>query len=160
MDGGVGNVASAWPGEAARGAACLFESLRRIGEADGASRQRLSVIRTGSCVLKQRGGMRRSGALTLGAVLMLGGVTGGRGDELSGSVVPSGLASSSGGFALPALPENWAELPVRLSASEAISYNSNVFTVPTNTILPNDEPRSDFTSTSTYGLSTTAYWYG
>jgi hypothetical protein len=98
--------------------------------------------------------------LTLGAVLMLGGVTGGRGDELSGSIVPSGLAASSGGFALPTLPENWAELPVRLSASEAISYNSNVFTVPTNTILPNDEPRSDFTSTSTYGLSTSAYWYG
>jgi hypothetical protein len=104
--------------------------------------------------------MRRSGALTLGAVLMLGGVTGGRGDELSGSVVPSGLAASSGGFALPTLPENWADLPVRLSASEAISYNSNVFTVPTNTILPNDEPRSDFTSTSSYGLSTTANWYG
>jgi hypothetical protein len=96
--------------------------------------------------------------LTLGAVLMLGGVTGGRGDELSGAVVEGG--SSSGGFALPTLPENWADLPVKLSASEAISYNSNVFTIPTNTILANDQPRSDFTSTSTYGLSTTANWYG
>ena len=30
--------------------------------------------------------MRRSGALTLGVVLTLGGVTGGRGQELSGSL--------------------------------------------------------------------------
>jgi hypothetical protein len=34
--------------------------------------------------------MRRSGALTLGAVLMLGGATGGWGDELSGSVGAGG----------------------------------------------------------------------
>src|SRR5271168_526674 len=101
--------------EGARGIACSFETSSRetwlkIGEPDGAHQRRPKVVRTCSCVLKQRGGMRRSGALTLGAVLMLGGVTGGWGDELSGSVVPSGLAASSGGFALPALPENWAEL--------------------------------------------------
>jgi hypothetical protein len=48
--------------------------------------------------------MRRSGALALGAVLMLGGVTGGRGDELSGSVRMGG-AAPSGGFALPRFPK-------------------------------------------------------
>jgi len=55
--------------------------------------------------------------LTLGAVLMLGGVTGGWGDELSGSVGAGG--PSSGGFSGPALPDewNWSDLPVRLSAS-------------------------------------------
>jgi hypothetical protein len=60
--------------------------------------------------------------LTLGAVLMLGGVTGGWGDELSGSVGAGG--PSSGGFSWPALPDewNWSDLPVRLSASESVSY--------------------------------------
>ncbi len=91
--------------------------------------------------------------MALGAVLMLGGVTGGRGDELSSSLSPSG-------FNLPALPENWADLPVRLTASESISYNNNIFSVPTGTVLPNDEPRGDFTSTSSYGISTKANWYG
>jgi hypothetical protein len=61
--------------------------------------------------------MRRSGALTLGAVLMLGGATGGRGDELSDS---GGGGSLNHGFTLPALPAdwNWSDLPVRLYASE------------------------------------------
>ena len=54
--------------------------------------------------------------MTLGAVLMLGGVIGGRGDELSGSVGAGG-SLPSGGFSLPALPDdwNWSDLPVRLS---------------------------------------------
>ena len=102
--------------------------------------------------------MRRSGALTLGAVLMLGGVSGGRGDELSGSVG----APSPGGFALPALPAdwNWSELPVRLTASEAVSYNSNIFALPIGAFVPRGGPQGDFTSTSSYGLSTKANWYG
>ena len=60
--------------------------------------------------------------MTLGAVLMLGGVTGGWGDELSGSVGAG--VPSSGGFSWPALPDewNWSDLPVRLSASESVSY--------------------------------------
>jgi hypothetical protein len=105
--------------------------------------------------------MRRSGALTLGAILMLGGVTGGRGDQLSGSV-ESGGSSSSGGFALPSLPDNWnwADLPVRMTASETVSYNTNIFSLPNGTSLPNGEPKGDFTSTSSYGLSTRANFYG
>jgi hypothetical protein len=152
MDGGVGNVANAASG-AAKTIAWSFEIARKNSKHDGACQKKLRVVRKGLCVLKQRGGMRRSGALTLGAVLMLAGATGGRGDELSSSL-------SSSGFALPAIPENWADLPVRLTASESVSYNSNIFSVPTNTILPNDEPRGDFTSTSSYGLSTRANWEG
>jgi hypothetical protein len=102
--------------------------------------------------------MRRSGALTLGAVLMLGGATGGRGDELSDSVGASGSPAS--GFSLPALPGNWSDLPVRLTASESVGYNSNIFAVPIGTRLPNDQPQGDFTSTSSYGLSTKANFYG
>ena len=65
--------------------------------------------------------------MTLGAVLMLGGVTGGRGDQLSGAVGAGG-SSSPGGFSLPDLPAdwNWGDLPVRLSASETVGYNSNI----------------------------------
>jgi hypothetical protein len=101
--------------------------------------------------------------LALGAVLMLGGVTGGRGDELSGSVGMG--APSSGGFALPTLPEtwadaNWADMPFRLTASESVSYNNNIFSLPAGEALPGGEPRGDFTSTSSFGLSTTANWFG
>jgi hypothetical protein len=97
--------------------------------------------------------------LTLGAVLMLGGVTGGRGDELSDSV-GLGASSSSGAFLLPSLPENWADMPFQLTAKEVVSYNSNIFAAPTNAVLLPGEQRGDFTSTTTVGLSTRAYWYG
>src|SRR5271168_935717 len=102
--------------EGARGIACSFETSSRetwlkIGEPDGAYQRRPKVVRTCSCVVKQRGGMRRSGALTLGAVLMLGGITGGRGDQLSSSVGLGGGSSPGGGFALPTLPENWSDMP-------------------------------------------------
>ena len=98
--------------------------------------------------------------MTLGAVLMLGGVTGGWGDELSGSVGAGG--PSSGGFSLPALPDewNWSDLPVRLSASESVSYNSNILSLPIGMSATNGLPQGDFTSTSSYGLSTKANWYG
>jgi hypothetical protein len=97
--------------------------------------------------------------LTLGAVLMLGGVTGGRGDELLGSVAADG-SSSWGGFVLPTLPENWSDMPFRLTASETVSYNSNIFALPSGTSVPGGGPQSDFTSTSSYGLSTRANWSG
>ncbi len=95
--------------------------------------------------------------MTLSAVLMLGGVTGGRGDDLSGSVVAGGPSSSA--FSLPDLPWNWRDLPFRLTASESVSYNSNILNVPTGTVL-NGQQQGDFTSTSSYGLSTKANWYG
>jgi hypothetical protein len=98
--------------------------------------------------------------LALGAVLMLGGVNGGQGDELSSSVGVGG--SLSDGFSWPKLPYdwNWSDLPVRLSASESISYNSNVLALPTGVSAPNGQSQGDFTSQSSFGLSTTANWYG
>src|SRR5579871_4231992 len=138
------------------------ETSRRKGEPDRAHQRRPGVVYACSCVLKQRGGMRRSGVLALGAVLMLGGVIGGRGDELSGSVGAS-ATPPSGGFSLPDLsPDwNWSDLPVKLSASEAVSYNSNIFAIPNGSnILTNGQKNGDFTSTSSYGLSTKANWYG
>ena len=99
--------------------------------------------------------MRRSGALTLGVILTLGGVTGGRGQELSGSVTPSS-AGSFDGLALPSVPENWADLPVKLSASESVSYNSNINSLPVGFPNLRGGPQGDFTATSNFGLSTRA----
>ncbi len=100
--------------------------------------------------------------MALGAVMMLGGVIGGRGDELSGSLGAS-ATPPSGGFSLPDLsPDwNWSDLPVKLTASEAVSYNSNIFAIPNGSdLLINGQKNGDFTSTSSYGLSTKANWYG
>jgi Putative beta-barrel porin 2 len=98
--------------------------------------------------------MRRSGALTLGVVLTLGAVTGGRAQDLSGSVTSAG-GSSFGGFALPSIPENWADLPVRLTASQTVSYNSNINGLPIG-LAPVGAVLGDFTATSNFGASTTA----
>jgi hypothetical protein len=51
-------------------------------------------------------------------------------------------------------------LPVRLSASESVSYNSNILSLPIGMSTTNGLPQGDFTSTSSYGLSTKANWYG
>ena len=114
---------------------CLYsQDFLQLGELRSYWR-RLGVVRTRACVLRRRGGMRRSGALTLGVVLTLGGVTGGRGQELSGSLAAAS-APSSGGFVLPALPENWADLPFTLSASQTVSYNSNINALPLGSAVP------------------------
>jgi Putative beta-barrel porin 2 len=98
--------------------------------------------------------MRRSGALTLGVVLTLGAVTGGRAQDLSGSVT-SASGSSFDGFALPSVPQNWADLPVKLTASQTVSYNSNVTGFPVGVATPG-QVLGDFTSTTNLGVSTRA----
>lgn len=94
--------------------------------------------------------MRRSGALTLGVVLTLGAVTGSRGQELSSSVTPA-----SGGVVLPAVPENWADLPFRLTASQVVSYNSNISSFPIG-VAPVGAVVGDFNTTTNFGVSTRA----
>jgi hypothetical protein len=98
--------------------------------------------------------MRRSAALTLGVVLTLGAVTGGRGQELSSSVTP-GTGSLIDGFVLPAVPENWADLPFKLTASQTTSYNSNINSFPVSG-APAGTLLGDFTTTSNFGFSTKA----
>jgi hypothetical protein len=99
--------------------------------------------------------------LTLGAVLMLGGVTGGRGQELSGAVTSSGPSFPSfDGAVLPTLPENWSDSPVKLTASETVGYNSNIFGVPLGFALAPGAARGDFDTTTLFGLSTKPNWYG
>jgi hypothetical protein len=92
--------------------------------------------------------------LTLGVVLTLGAVTGGRGQDLSSSVT-SADGSSFGGFALPSVPENWADLPVKLTASQTVSYNSNLSGFPVGVATPG-QVVGDFNSTTNFGLSTRA----
>ena len=60
--------------------------------------------------------MFRGGALTLGAVLMLGGASGVEGQDLS--AFDKAAAPSFVGV-LPNLPQNWSDLPLQLKASEA-----------------------------------------
>ena len=97
--------------------------------------------------------MRRSGAFTLAVVLTLGAVSGGRGQELSSSVTAAN--GSLDGFILPSVPENWADLPFKLTASQTVSYNSNISSFPIG-IAPKGAVLGDFTSTSNFGFSTKA----
>jgi Putative beta-barrel porin 2 len=97
--------------------------------------------------------------LTLGVVLTLGAVTGGRGQELSGSVTsPNGAPFD--GFVLPSVPENWADLPVKLTASQTVSYNSNVNGLPIGFPSVPGSQVGDFTSSTNLGFSTKANVYG
>jgi Putative beta-barrel porin 2 len=97
--------------------------------------------------------MRRSGAFTLAVVLTLGAVTGGRGQELSSSVTPAN--GSFDGFVLPSVPGNWADLPFKLTASQTVSYNSNISSFPVG-VAPKGAILGDFTSTTNFGFSTKA----
>jgi Putative beta-barrel porin 2 len=97
--------------------------------------------------------MRRSGAFTLAAVLTLGAVSGGRGQELSSSVTAAN--GSLDGFILPSVPENWADLPFKLTASQTESYNSNISSFPIG-VAPKGAILGDFTSTTNFGVSTKA----
>jgi hypothetical protein len=92
--------------------------------------------------------------LTLALVLTLGAVTGGRGQELSGSVTPAN-GPLFDEFPLPSVPQNWADLPFKLTASQTVSYNSNINSFPVDT-APKGTIVGDFTSTSNFGFSTGA----
>ena len=96
--------------------------------------------------------MRRSGAFTLAVVLTLGAVTGGRGQELSGSVTPAS-GSPFDGLVLPSVPENWSDLPFKLTASQIVSYNSNISSFPIG-FAPKGAVLGDFTSTTNFGFQT------
>ena len=106
--------------------------------------------------------MNRGGALTLGAVLMLGGASGARGDDLSSLADATSSAASlpSWGGVFPRLPENWSDLPMQFKLSESAGYNSNVLDLATNTPLSGALARGDFQSISSYGASTNVYWGG
>ena len=92
--------------------------------------------------------------MTLGVVLTLGAVTGGRGQELSSSVTPAN-GSLIDGFVLPSVPENWADLPFKLTASQTVSYNSNINSFPVGVARPG-QVLGDFTSSTNFGFSTRA----
>src|SRR5271166_6002234 len=104
--------------------------------------------------------MFRSGALTLGAVLILGGVSGVQGQDLS--AFGAATAPSFVGV-LPTLPQNWSDLPVQFKVSEAVGYNSNVLNTPTqassvaSNLFLGLHPIAAFESISDYGGSTK--WY-
>jgi hypothetical protein len=97
--------------------------------------------------------MRRSGAFTLAVVLTLGAVSGGRGQELSSSVTAAN--GSLDGLILPSVPENWADLPFKLTASQTVSYDSNISNFPVG-VAPRGTILGDFTSSTNFGFQTRA----
>jgi hypothetical protein len=106
--------------------------------------------------------MNRGVALTLGAALVLGGVIGARGQDLSGlaDAGPSAPALRRWGGVLPSLPENWSDMPVQFRASESVGYNSNILGTPTNSAILGNLHQGDFQSISSYGGSAKANWEG
>ncbi len=106
--------------------------------------------------------MIRRGALTLGAVLILGVGAGARGEDLSG---PADAALSAGALPswngiFPRLPENWSDLPVQFKVSESVGYNSNILGLPNSFPVFGGLSRGDFQSISSFGVSTKNYWEG
>jgi hypothetical protein len=93
--------------------------------------------------------------LTLGVFLTLGAVSGGWAQELSGAVTAANGALFDG-FVLPAVPENWSDLPFKLTATQNISFNSNINAIPLGFPVPAGEAQADFTSTTNFGFSTKA----
>jgi hypothetical protein len=69
--------------------------------------------------------------------------------------VTPGTGSLIDGFVLPAVPENWADLPFKLTASQTTSYNSNINSFPVSG-APAGTLLGDFTTTSNFGFSTKA----
>jgi hypothetical protein len=51
-------------------------------------------------------------------------------------------------------------MPFQLTAGEVVSYNSNIFAIPTSMDLLPGQQRGDFTSTSTFDPFTKTYWHG
>ncbi len=96
--------------------------------------------------------------MTLALVLTLGAVTGGRGQELSGSVTPANGALFNE-FPLPSVPQNWADLPFKLTASQDVSYNSNIDSLPIGFPNLRGGPQGDFTSSSNFGFQTKGNLY-
>jgi hypothetical protein len=54
------------------------------------------------------------------------------------------------------MPENWADLPFKLTASEQVSFNSNINAIPLGVPVPAGRVLGDFTSTTSFGFSTKA----
>jgi hypothetical protein len=98
--------------------------------------------------------MVRKGALTLGAVLMLG-ASGARAQDNSAF----GMAAPSLAGVLPNLPQNWSDLPFQFKISEAVGYNSNVVNTPSSSTGVNlfGHQIGAFESVSNYQASTK--WY-
>jgi outer membrane protein W len=103
--------------------------------------------------------MVRSGAVALGAFLVLGGVTAAGAADISdlGSYI-----SSLGGEVYPHMPENWSDLPFTVHVSQNLGYNSNILNTVGQTggfsVGGIGKPVGSFVTTSSFGGSTRYYW--
>src|SRR5271157_2203291 len=102
--------------------------------------------------------MTRGAAFALGAALMLDGATAAQAADLYLPDATSVLAGASSFFSgvLPRVPENWSDLPVRLTLSERAGYNSNILSTPetsTGATTAYGRPLGSLESISNYGAS-------
>jgi hypothetical protein len=101
--------------------------------------------------------MIRGAVLTLGVIVMLGGASAARADDLrlfGWPSLASGPPASTGIF--PRAPENWSDLPFQLHLSEQTGYNSNIANTPSLTgqnAINFGRPIGALQSISTYGVS-------
>ena len=96
--------------------------------------------------------MVRSGALTLGAIVMLGGATGARAGNLKGffDVTQNAASFSLCGPFFRHIPRNWGDLLAPFNLSEAVGHNSNG-AVPVNGVVSQaGKPIGAFESISLY----------
>jgi hypothetical protein len=107
--------------------------------------------------------MVRSGALRLGAVVLMLGANSVQGQVLS-AFDPGAVSSFAGVF--PSLPRNWSDLPIQFKISEGAGFNSNVLNTPArngaaaNTSFLVAAPVATFESISNYQASTKMYVRG
>jgi hypothetical protein len=106
--------------------------------------------------------MGRSGALALGAILGLGGASAADAADISDL---GAYISSLGGDVFPSGLENWSDLPFRLTVSQSVGYNSNLFNTPANSggsttaaQLAYGRPVGGFETISTVMGATTLHW--
>jgi len=88
---------------------------------------------------------------------MLGGVSKAGAEDVSSLWSGMNLSGFEGSF--PALPQNWADLPFRLSLNQGIQYNSNIFNDPNSVtstgLVTLGKPVGDYISTTNLGFATT-----
>ena len=93
--------------------------------------------------------------MTLGAILMLGGVSVAGAEDVSS--LWSGAFVSGFDGVLPTMPQNWSQLPFTLSLQQAVNYNTNVFNVPVNNPASILKPEGSFVDQTNLRFSTLFY---
>ncbi len=102
---------------------------------------------------------------TLAGILLLGGGSLAQADDLYATDAPSVMSVAPAMYGVfSRVPENWSDLPVRLTFQERAGYNSNILNTPltkSGAATANfGQPLGSLVSISNFSGSTKAYWEG